>query len=46
MHVHLKFLIEWPTQETCYTNISADQGFDIGDDIAVHGAKLVIPSFT
>ena len=28
--------------------ILADQGFDIGDDniIALHGAKLVIPSFT
>ena len=134
MHVHLKFLIEWPTRETCCTNmpqifrdlyprarciidcseifverpysyqaraqtysnykkhntvkflvgitpsgaisflskcwggratdkcitmnsgflrllepgdiILADRGFDIGDDIALHGAKLVIPSFT
>ena len=26
--------------------ILADRGFDIGDDIALHGAKLVIPSFT
>ena len=26
--------------------ILADRGFDIGDDIARHGAKLVIPSFT
>ena len=134
MHAHLKFLIKWPTQETCRTNmpqlfkdlyprarciidcseifterpcsyqaraqtysnykkhntvkfligitpcgaisflskcwggratdkcitmnsgflrlldpgdvILADRGFDIGDDIALHGAKLEIPSFT
>ena len=26
--------------------ILADRGFDIGDDIALHGAKMVIPSFT
>ena len=26
--------------------ILADRGFDIGDDIALHGTKLVIPSFT
>ena len=26
--------------------ILADRGFDIGDDIALHGAKQVIPSFT
>lgn len=26
--------------------VLADRGFDIGDDIAIHGATLVIPSFT
>ena len=26
--------------------VLADRGFDIGDDIALHGAKLEIPSFT
>lgn len=26
--------------------VLADRGFDIGDDIALHGATLVIPSFT
>ena len=26
--------------------VLADRGFDIADDIAVHGATLIIPSFT
>lgn len=26
--------------------VLADRGFDIGDDIAINGAKLEIPSFT
>ena len=26
--------------------VLADRGFDIADDIALHGAKLEIPSFT
>ena len=26
--------------------VLADRGFDIADDMAVHGASLVIPSFT
>ena len=26
--------------------VLADRGFDIGDDVGLHGAKLVMPAFT
>ena len=30
----------------CGDVVLADRGFDIGHDIALHGGKVVIPSFT